>query len=145
MGFVVYYRSTRLVTDDEAAALQGAADEASKGRTWLSCESPRFYDDRDLGRIWGGSKPNFTPDPADAASAAEMGLPDGDLHSLVEVLSLLSRQHGIDWEFRHDEMDWSVGSIRDGVADEDLLGTIDALTGLAEALREMEEFGDDFS
>ena len=72
----------------------GAADEASEGRTWLSCEPPRFYDDRDLGRIWGGSKPNFTPDPADAASAAKMGLPDGDLHSLVDVLSLVSRRTG---------------------------------------------------
>jgi hypothetical protein len=143
MGFRVYYRTARPVSPAEADALRDALGEANRGRTWLSCEPVHFYDDLEEGRLLGGSKPNFLPDPDDAASAASEGLPDGALPDLIEVLCRLSRDHGVDWEFRHDEVPWSQGSIRGGVADDELLGMIEALDGLAEALREFEGFGED--
>lgn len=143
MGFSVYYRTARPVSPEEAVALRRAASEAMGERTWLSCEPVHFFADLDEGRLWGGSKPNFAPDPADAASAALEGLPDGDVRALLDVLCRLSREHGVDWELRHDEVDWSIGAIRDGVADRDLEGKIEALADLGAAIREWEDLGED--
>lgn len=143
MGFAVYYRTARPVSPDEAEAIRRAASVSNRSYTWLGCEPVHFFGDLDAGRLWGGSKPNFLPDPDDAASAVREGLPDGDLHALVEVLAHLSREHDVDWDFRHDEVDWSIGSIRGGLADADLEAMIEGLAGLGEAIREWEEFGED--
>lgn len=143
MGFTIYYRSTRIVSPDEAEAIGRSASSANRAYSWLSCEPVDFFDERDSGRLLGGSKPNFLPHPLDAASAAREGLPDGDLRVLVEVLCRLSREHAVDWEFRHDEADWSVGSIRGGVADGELEETIEALSAMGEAMREFEGLEED--
>jgi hypothetical protein len=145
MGFSVYYRTTRPVTDEEVEALERSAAEASRGRTWLGCEPVHFYDERDDGRLWGGSKPNFLPHPDDAVSAALEDLPDGGVSDLLDVLCRLSRECGVEWDLRHDEVGWSIGAIRDGVANRVLESQLEALDELGEALREWEEFGDDLA
>lgn len=140
MGFSIYYRSTRPVTKAEAAALQTAAAQASENRTWLSCEPAHFYPQapEDEGRLAGGSKLNFTPHPDDAASALLLGLPDGNVLDLLQVLCRLSQEHRIDWEFHHDHMSESVGSIRDGVCDPELTEAAAVLADVAGALSDFE-------
>ncbi len=140
MGFGVYYRSTRPVSPDVAAVVQKAADQASAGRTWLSCEPVHFFEEgpEDGGQLLGGSKPNFSPHPDDAASAAREGLPDGDVRDLFDVLCRLSREHQIDWEISHDHVPGPVGYIRDGVCDPSLSGLPEALADLAGLIDEFE-------
>ena len=143
MGFSIYYRSTRPVSPDEAVAVQEAANQASAGRTWLTCEPVHFFGDEpeDGGRLFGGSKPNFSPHPDDAAPAAVEGLPDGDVRDLFDVLCRLSRDHGIGWEISHDHVPGPVGYIRDGVCDPSLRGLPEALADLAGLVGEFEHGG----
>lgn len=140
MGFSIYYRSTRPVSADVAAAVQKAADRASAGRTWLSCEPVQFFagEPEDGGRLLGASKPNFSPHPDDAASAASEGLPDGSVRELFDVLCRLSREYRIDWEIRHDHVPGPVGYIRGGVCDPSLRGLPEALADLAGLIDELE-------
>ena len=140
MGFTIYYTSTRPLSPDQARAVRRAAVRACAGRTWLSCEPVHFFLESpgDDGRLVGGSKPNFLPHPDDAASAASEGLPDGDVGALFDVLGRLSRDHGIDWEIRHDHEPGPVGYIRDGVRDPELDGLPEALADMARLIAEFE-------
>jgi hypothetical protein len=102
-----------------------------------------FFDDRQDGHLFGGSKPNFLPDPDDAAAAADMQspdgttLPDGTTCDLVDILCKLSRDHGVDWELSHDESPGPIGFIRNGVAEERLLQQMEAFADLPSILDEM--------
>lgn len=121
--------------------MQVAVLEASRGRTWLSCE-PVYFSRLEDGRLWGGSKPNLRPDPDDVASAQSEGLPDGSAQDMLEVLCRVSRDFGVDWEISHDGSDGPIGFIRGGECDGDVAGQIEAFADLAEALGELtdEEF-----
>jgi hypothetical protein len=139
MGFTIYYRSTQPVSPAEAEAVREAASAASAGRSWLGCEPVCFFGDPDDGHLLGGSKPNFMPHPDDAASAARSGLPDGTTRDLVEILCLLSREHGIDWALSHDHDPGPIGFIRAGVCDDDALAQIEAFAALGDVLAELDE------
>jgi hypothetical protein len=130
MGFEFYYRSTRPVTPTEAATIERAAAELSRGHTWLSCEPVSFYDARDDGHLVGSSKPNFQPDADDASAAAKEDLPNGTTQDLFEILRQLSQSHAIDWEISHDYSDGPVGFIRGGVCDREILTQSEAFANL---------------
>jgi hypothetical protein len=131
MGFEFYYCSTRPVTPTEATNIERAADKLTRGHTWLSCEPDSFYAPRDDGHLVGGSKPNFQPDPDDAAAAAEEDLPDGTTQDLIEVLRQLSESHSIDWEISHDHSNGPIGFIRGGVCDSEVQKQSEAFADLA--------------
>jgi hypothetical protein len=137
MGFTVYYRSTRPVSPEEADAIEQAADRLCRGRTWLGCEPVGFFAERADGRLFGGSKPNFQPHPDDAAAAAREGLPDGTTRDLLDILCRLSREHGVDWEISHDYSNGPVGTIRDGIADGDVLSQLEAFADLGDILGDL--------
>jgi hypothetical protein len=141
MGFTLYYRSTRPVTEAKANAIRQAARAASAGRTWLGCEPPRFFGDLADGHLLGGSKPNFQPHPDDTAAAARSGLPNGTPRDLIEVLCQLSREHGVDWVFSHDHDPGPIGFIRAGVCDGRVLDQVEAFTELADVLDELGDEG----
>ncbi len=136
MGLTVYYRSTRPVAPVEADAVRRAADAASQGRTWLSCEPVHFFPGDDDGYLLGGSKPNFQPHPDDAAAAAREGLPDGTTRDMLDILCRLSGDHGIDWALSHDH-DPAIGFIRAGACDDDAVGQIEAFADLGDILGEI--------
>jgi hypothetical protein len=140
MGFTVYYRSTRPVPPAEADAVPRAAGAAGAGRTWLGCEPVHFFSGDDGGHLLGGSKPNFSPHPDDAAAAARTGLPNGTARDLLDVLARLSRDHGIDWEISHDHSGGPIGLVRAGVCDPDVLAQVEAFADLGDILAE--ELGD---
>jgi hypothetical protein len=109
-----------------------------EGRTWLMCEPLCFWLDENDGHLMGGSKPNFFPHPDDAASAASTGLPDGTLRDLLDILCQLSRDHGIDWEISHDHSDGTIGLIRDGICDPEVLTQVEILADLCGNLPDFE-------
>jgi hypothetical protein len=141
MGFSFNYRSMQFVSPEEAAAIKWTAQDACRGRTWLSCE-PVFFSVNSDGYLLGGSKPNFRPHPDDVASGDSEGLPDGNARDLLDVLCCLSREHGIDWEISHDHSDGPIGLIRAGVCDDAVLNQVEAFLGLADYLGQLsdEEF-----
>lgn len=135
MGFSIRYRSTRPVSPAEVEAINRAAEDACQGHTWLSCEPPvGFSIEDDDGHLLGFSKPNFHPHPDDVASAASEGLPDGTARDLLDVLCLLSREYGIDWEISHDYNDGPIGYIQAGECDADVQTQVEAFADVAEYL-----------
>jgi hypothetical protein len=137
MGFSVYYRSTRPVSQTTADAIEQAADDLCHGRTWLGCEPVGFFSERADGHLLGGSKPNFQPHPDDAASAARSGLPDGTTRDMLEILCQLSRDHQIDWELSHDYSNGPIGYIRSGICDDAALTQIEAFADLGDILEDV--------
>ena len=140
MGFSISYRTTRPVSPAEAAATGRTAEDACRGRTWLSCEPVGFFTHEEDGHLVGSSKPNFHPHPDDVTSAVREGLPDGTARDMLDVLCRLSREHGIDWEISHDYSDGPIGSVRGGVCDDRVLSQIEAFADLGDILAE--ELGD---
>jgi hypothetical protein len=133
MGFSVCYRSISPVGLAQVEAIEQAADNLCRGRTWLGCEPVNFFP-QDDGYLFGCSKPNFQPHPDDAASAARSGLPNGTTRDLLDVLCQLSSDHGIDWEISHDYSSGPVGYIRGGVCDAEVLTQIEAFADLGDIL-----------
>ena len=144
MGFTLYYRSTRPVTQQEAEAIERDSLAASRGRTWLSCEPVGFFGIQADGHLLGGSKPNFQPDPGDQAAAAQSGLADGTTKDLIDVLCQLSRDHTIDWEFTHEAQPGPAGYIRAGVCDDEVLAQADLFADLGDVVAEfMDDLADE--
>ena len=141
MGFTVYYRSTCPVTEAKAKQIQQAVSIANQGRSWLSCEPIDFFPDQRDGHLFGGSKPTFEPAPVDVASAEQEGLPNGGIDDLLEILCMISRDHGVDWEFSHDYDPGPIGFIRGGIADDRLMVLIETL---AETCDMVGDFAGDF-
>jgi hypothetical protein len=138
MGFTVYYRSTRPVSQAEAEAVEQSVDDLCRGRTWLGCEPVGLFPGQADGHLFGGSKPNFQPHPDDAAAAARSGLPDGTTRDMLDILCQLSRDHGVDWEISHDYSDGPVGYVRDGVCDEAVLAQVEGFADLGDILAGLE-------
>lgn len=136
MGFTIYYRSTQRVNAARAKAIRAAAEAFTSGRTWLSCEPVGFFSNKG-GHLSGGSKPNFQPDPEDAAAAAAEGLPDGTVRDMVDVLCKLSADFDVDWELSHDHDPGPIGLIRSGVCEPRLREQLKTLGSLGGILREM--------
>jgi len=128
MGFSVSYRSTNPLSPAQIAAIQYATDQLNEGRSWLSCEPPHFYENSEPGCLKGGSKPAFELDPIEIAQVEQEGLPDGTLADLIEILCVLSRDHGVDWEIGHDF--GFIGNIVDGDADAAVGQFVEALAGI---------------
>ena len=137
MGFAFYYRSTGPVSPDTAAAVERAAGEMCRGRSWLMCEPVHFVPGGSDGHLLGASKPNFDPHPADAAAAA--GRPDGTTRDALNILCRLSREFGVDWEVGHDHSGGPVGHIRSGVCDAQVASHLEAFAHLGDLLAS--EFG----
>ena len=89
------------------------------------------------GHLHGGSKPNFQPDPDDAASASSSGQPDGTTRDMLEVLCQLSRDQGVDWALSHDH-EPQLGFIQAGVCDDKVLDQIEAFANLGDILCELD-------
>jgi hypothetical protein len=137
MSISIYYTSTSALTPGQADILRAGASAANRGRSWLSSEPVHFFPSLQDGKLLGGSKPNFSPHPDDAKSAASSGLPDGTPRDLIEILCRLSREHGVDWELSHDF--GTLGFIRGGIPDPGLLDQVDAFAGLGDALGELDD------
>jgi hypothetical protein len=137
MGSTVYYRSTQPVALGIAEAVYQEALSTCRGRTRLDCEPVNFFPIQDDGHLLGGSKPNFLPHPDDAAAAAREGQLNGTTRDMLDFLCQLSRDHGIDWELRHDEVP-SICFIRGEYCDDTVVAQIEALAELGDILREFD-------
>ncbi len=137
MGFTINYRSTRRISAARANAIRRATTTLIEGRTWLSCEPVRFFQDQKDGRLFGGSKPNFQPHPDDVAAAARESLPDGTVRDLIEILCKLSSDYAVEWEFSHDHDPGPIGFIRGGVCEPRLRDQLEALGDVGGILRDM--------
>ena len=94
----------------------------------------KFFSGDDDGHVMGGSKPNFTPHPDDAAEVESEGLPDGTIKDALDVLCQLSSNCDIDWEISHDYSDGPIGWIRSGQADRAVLNQIEEFGSLGDVL-----------
>ena len=139
MGFTIYFESTGRISPAHADRIEAMSRQLCEGYTWLSCEPPvGFQYDPVSGDLAGFSKPNFFPDPDDAASAAAEGLPDGTVNELLDVLCELSQMFKFDWSFSHDEDPGPIGFIRRGKCDPELRSLFSAFGDL---VGNMQQFG----
>ena len=130
-GVRVRYASTRALTAAEFAAVTAAAARYSGGFGWLLCEPPRFATAD--GRAEGSSAPRFHPAAEDLAAAAAVCGPHGTVETLLEVLSQVSRECGVDWELTHDAAAGRIGFVTAGVPDPAAVALIDGVADLADA------------
>src|SRR5262245_31631680 len=130
MGFTINYRTTQSISAEQATNISKAVNGLCAGRTWLSCEPVCFFPDQGDGRLSGASKPNFLPNPEDAASAAREARPDGTVRDLIDVFCELSRRFDVDWEFSHDYDPGPIGFIRKGKCKDRLRDQLDAFADL---------------
>lgn len=144
MGFSLYYRTVQRVSAEKAVSIQRAAAAANERRSWLSCEPVQFNPIHIAGHLEGGSKHNFSPSAEDAAAARREELPDGTARDLIDILCTLSREHGVDWEIRHDAVPGPIGIIRRGIGSAKLLEQVDALADVTLMLGSIEDdYGDE--
>jgi hypothetical protein len=141
MGFSIHYRSTEAMHPARAYEIKQHAQRLIDGYTWVSCEPVIVHQQSD-GYLAGQSKPNFFPAEIEAHAADMEGIPDGTVLALAEVLCLLSRDHGVDWDIAHDYEPDPIGRICDGVADVDLIEQLETLGSLGDLLDEMLEDDD---
>jgi hypothetical protein len=111
----------------------------------LGCEPVGFLPEQDDGYLLGRSKPNFQPDPGDAASAAGSGLPDGTTRDVLAILCQLSRDHQVDWEISHDYSNGPIGYIRGGICDGEVTAQLEAFADLGDTLADFMADSDDES
>jgi len=144
MGFAIHYSTTEPVAAERAPDIQQAVQAASRQYHWLSCE-PVMLSTSDDGILYGISKPNFLPHPADRDAAELEETPDGTLRDLIQILCDVSIEFGVDWELDHDFSDGPVGYIRRGSVDPDLLDQLNAIADLGEILSDLdgESFDDE--
>jgi hypothetical protein len=132
MGISVAYQTTEQISPALQREMIEAANELSRGRSWLGCEGPYLMNEN--GTLAGSSKPNFLPHADDVASAKSEGLPDGTLNDLLGVLCELSRRFDVTWEISHDHSDGPLGYIRNGICDDEVKTQCDAFSELADEL-----------
>ncbi|WP_165224057.1 hypothetical protein [Aquisphaera insulae] len=146
MGFSVHYRSTRAVTAAEAEAIDQAAARLCDDPDWVGCEPVCFSEciDADLGDgiypdgyLSGSSKPGMRPHREYVIPGEETRFVT--IRDLIDALCQISRDHQVDWEIGHDYHDGPVGTIRSGLADDELVAEIDRLSAEIEAIREGRE------
>jgi hypothetical protein len=133
MGFSIHYRSTETMHPAQAYAIKQHAERLIDGYTWLACE-PVILQQQSDGYLTGHSKPNFFPAEIDADAAHLEGLPDGTVLTLAEVLCVLSREHGVDWDIGHDFEPDSIGCICGGVANSELMEQLETVGSIGDLL-----------
>ncbi len=136
MGFSIQYRSTDTMHPARAYEIKQHAEQLIKQYTWLSCE-PVLLEQNSDGVLAGNSKPNFFPAELDPESASLEGLPDGTIVTLAEVLCVLSRDHGVNWEIGHDYEPEPIGWIQEGVADADLIDQLETFGSIGDLLDDL--------
>lgn len=141
MGFSVSYRSTRAVTAAEAEAIDQAAARLCDDPHWgVGCEEICFdecFDAYAQGHLSGSSKLSLKARREYAIPGVETRIIT--IHDLIDALCKISREHQVDWEIGHDYHDGPVGSIRSGLADDNLVAEIDRLSAEIEAIRKGKE------
>jgi hypothetical protein len=132
MGVCLNFRSAGPVEPGVAAAIRRARGRGLGDQPWVLCEPPHFHRDPDEdGRLVGSSKLNLMPD---AEELAEAGGRRDDLDRLLEILCGLSQKHGVNWDLDIDGHE--LGSIVEGVCDEQVRGALEAFAALADDLTE---------
>jgi hypothetical protein len=138
MGFSIHYRSTESMHPAQAFEIKQHAERLIHRYMWVSCEPVSLQQNTD-GYLAGQSKPNFFPAEAEGAGPDLEGLCDGTVMTLAEVLCVLSREHGIDWDIGHDYEPDPIGRISNGVANNDLMEQLETLGSIGDLLDEMVE------
>ncbi len=131
MEFTVYYTSTKPVPTGLRTKIEETVESLNNGHSWLSCEPVGFFSEDDEGRWIGGSKPIFDEVyEDDIAFGEKSGLPHGNLDAVVEILSKISSQYRVNWEFSHDYSDGPIGTIQDGRCDDELTQALSELSDI---------------
>lgn len=141
MGFSIHYCSTETMHPVRAYEIKQHAQRLIDQYAWFSCE-PVILQQQTDGYLAGQSKPNFFPAESEVHAPDPSGVPDGTVLTLAEVLCVLSREHGVDWDIAHDYEPDPIGRISGGVADIELIEQLETLGSLGDLLGEMFE-GDD--
>lgn len=142
MGVTIAYFTKTDVTPDEVTAIVAASQEPDN-QPWLYCEPIHFLDMPGFeNRLFGASKLNLMPDPDEKAEAEANYDPEkNDLEFLLDKLAEISQRFDVNWEIQIEGS--PVGSIENGVCDDEVREAIELMSNLSGNL---DQFGsmDDF-
>jgi hypothetical protein len=137
MGVTIEYYTKSDVSLDEVNAIIAATREPND-QPWLLCEPINFldmpgYEDQ----LFGASKLNLMPDPAEKEEAESYDTDKNDLEFLLDKLCEISERFNIDWVIQIEGSE--IGSIDNGVCDPAVRESVEAMAIVAD---ELGEFGD---
>ncbi|QDT11873.1 hypothetical protein [Planctomycetes bacterium K23_9] len=132
MSVSVYYRSIESMHPAQAFEVRDAADRFTTEFDWLTCDSPRFEQEKD-GYLSGNVMPVFDCQNETEESADRLG----GLYDAIEVLRQLSQLHGVDWEIWHDYEPQGIGKIINGAANLQLTEEIDSVVQIGNLFGEV--------
>jgi hypothetical protein len=145
MAFSIHYRSSETMHPARAYEIKQHAERLVEGFVWFSCQPVLLQQTTD-GYLGGHSKPNFFPAESDPGAPHADGLPDGTIVTLAELLCVLSREHGVNWDVGHDYEPEPIGRICDGIADPELIEQLETFGSMGDLLDDMMgEWDDDLA
>jgi hypothetical protein len=138
MGFAIHYRSTESMHPAQAFEIKQYAERLIQRYLWASCE-PVLLQQRSDGHLAGQSKPVFFPAEVNGGTKDLDGLSDGTVMTVAEVLGVLSREYGVDWEIGHDYEPDPIGLICDGVVDDELMEQLETFGSIGDLLEDISD------
>jgi hypothetical protein len=137
MGVTIEYYTKSDVTLDEVRAIVAATREPDN-QPWLLCEPMSFFEMPGFeSKLFGASKLNLIPDPAEKAEAESYDTDKNDLEFLLDKLCEISKRFGVNWTISVEGAE--LGSIDNGVCDQAVREAVEAMASVADDLG---EFGD---
>ncbi len=135
MGVTIEYITQSDLTPETRRAILSAALKPNS-QPWLLCEPIHFLDMPGFQeKLFGVSKLNLMPDPAEKAEVEARGQPErNDLEYLLDKLEELSAQFGVDWDVQIEGE--PIGSIEDGVCDPAVRSSLQSMADIAGELGE---------
>lgn len=137
MGVTIEYFTKSDVSLEEVKAIVAATREPDN-QPWLLCEPINFLDLPGYeNQLFGASKLNLMPDPAEKAEAESYDTDKNDLEFLLDRLCDISKRFNTDWTIQVEGSE--LGSIENGVCDPAVREAVEAMASVAD---ELGEFGD---
>ena len=125
MGLSIYFRSTLPVHPAMGYEVSQRLKSLSAPYTWILCDAPETDHNRD-GHLSGVLEPIFAEDPREV----EVNDVDGCLMVAVRLLSEVSRELEVDWEFTHDYEPEVIGQIIEGEEEPELIEELGAVMNI---------------
>jgi hypothetical protein len=134
MGVTIEYYTKSEVSLDEVRAIVAATREPNN-QPWLLCEPINFFEMPGFeNKLFGASKLNLMPDPAEKAEAESCDTDKNDLEFLLDKLCEISTRFGVNWTIQVEGAE--LGAIDNGVCDQSVREAVEAMASVAD------EFGE---
>ena len=128
MGLVIYYRSIEPMHPALAYDIRQRVEELVMPYSWILCDPPSFDHNSD-GHLSGVVEPFYAEESTELLDdLTESG--EGCLMVVINILSELSPELAVDWEFTHDYEPDVFGRIIEGNLEPELMDELESVISI---------------